>query len=78
MIDTGWKISFDVIKHRFSLLEAESYRINCGICYCMILGKQMLYFEEETDIYKKEKGTDNCVQESFNPQWWEAQEDRGQ
>lgn len=78
MIDTGCKRSLDVIKYRFSLLEAESYRINCGICYRMILGKQILHFEAETDIYKKEKGAGNSTQESFNPQCWEAREDWGQ
>jgi len=78
VIDTGCKRSLDVIKYSLSPLEAESYRISCGICYCMILGKQILCSEEGTDICKKEKGTGNSVQESFSPQCWEAQEDWGE
>lgn len=60
MIDTGCRRSLDVIKYRLSLLEAQSYRINCGIYYCTILGKQILYFEEETDIYKKKALAIGC------------------
>jgi len=46
MIDTGCERSLDVINYRFSLLEAASYRINCGIHYCTALLKKILYFEE--------------------------------
>lgn len=78
MIDTGCKKSVDVIKNILSLLEAKHYRINCGICYCMILGKQVLYFKEKRDISKKQKGTGNWVKGSSNPQCWEAQKGWGQ
>lgn len=78
MIDTGCKKSVDVIKNILSLLEAKHYRINCGICYCMVLGKQILYFKEKRDISKKQKSTGNCVERSSNPQCWEAQKDLGQ
>lgn len=55
MIDTGCERSLDVIHYRFSLLEAASCRINCGICYCTVLLKKLLYFEEETDSVRKIK-----------------------
>lgn len=78
MIDTGCKKSLDVIKNRLSLLEAKHHRINCGICYCMVLGKQILEFKEKIDISKIQKGTGNWVKGSSNPQCWEAQKDWGQ
>lgn len=44
----------------------------------MVLGKQILYFKEKSDISKKQKGTGNCVEGSPNPQCREAQKDWGQ
>lgn len=66
------------MKNILSLFEAKHYRINCGICCCMILGKQILYFKEKRDISKKQKGTGNWVKGSSNPKCWEAQKDWGQ
>lgn len=78
MIDTGCKRSLDGIKYRLSFLEAESYSITCGICYCVVLGKQNLYFEEKTDICNASVIALALDARSFDPQCWEAQEDQGE
>lgn len=55
MIDTGCERSLDVINYRFSLLEAASYRINCGICYFTVSLKKVLYFEVLSIVITKGK-----------------------